>query len=66
MTLVEAVHVALMQGCELEPTAGGTRYTIRAINYDADPYEIDLRKLLAMSAEEFVREWIPARYEPRE
>lgn len=63
MTLSEAVRAALMQGCELEPIDGGSRYVVRAINYDADPYEIDLRVLLAISEEEFIAEWIPPRYE---
>jgi len=63
VTLTEANHVALMQGCELEPIDGGSRFVIRAINYDADPYEIDLRKLLGLSKEEFIAEWIPPRFE---
>jgi hypothetical protein len=63
MTLSEAVRVALLQGCELEPTDGGRRVIIRAIAYDADPYEIDVNRLFTMDEEEFVREWIPPRYE---
>ena len=64
MTMTEAVRVALLQGCELEPSDGGRRVIIRAINFDADPYEIDVNRLLAMSEEEFIAEWIPQRYEP--
>jgi hypothetical protein len=63
MTLHDAIRIALMQGCELEPVDGGRRVIIRAIAYDADPYELDVSRLLLMQEEEFVREWIPARYE---
>lgn len=63
MTLAEATQLALRHGCELEPSSDGRRVTIRAIAYDADPYELDLNRLLVMSAEEFAAEWIPPRYE---
>jgi hypothetical protein len=63
MTLAEAARAALSRGCELVP-AEGSRVLVRAIAYDADPYELDERQLYAMSAEEFLREWIPERYVP--
>ncbi len=63
MTLHEAIRAALLQGCELEPVDGGRRVIIRAINYDADPYEIDVNRLLLMDEDEFIREWIPSRYD---
>jgi hypothetical protein len=61
MTLTEAIRTAAEQGCELEPLPGGRGYTIRAIGYDADPFEITDAMLLSLSREEFVQEWIPAR-----
>ena len=61
MTLTEAIRAALEQGCELEPIAGTRRFTIRAISYDADPYELSEDALLDLSRESFLREWIPQR-----
>ncbi|ROH93220.1 hypothetical protein ED208_01455 [Stagnimonas aquatica] len=61
MGLSEAIRRAAECGCELEPIPGRRRYLIRAIGYDADPYEIDEDVLLGLSSEEFLREWIPAR-----
>lgn len=61
MTLTEASRAALEQGCELEAIPGMRRYLIRAIGYDADPYELGEDALLALSREEFLREWIPQR-----
>lgn len=61
MTLTEAMRAALKQGCELEPVAGSARYTIRAIAYDADPYEISEVQLMDLDEAEFLREWIPQR-----
>ena len=58
MSLSEAIRRAAEQGCELEPLPG-RRWLIRAIGYDADPYEIDEDALLDLSAEEFLREWLP-------
>ena len=60
MTLSEAVRAAVERGCELEPVRGSPgRYTIRAIAYDADPYELSESQLLDISREEFLAEWIP-------
>jgi hypothetical protein len=59
MTLTEAIRRAAEQGCELEPIPGQRRWLIRAIGYDADPYEIDEDALMSLGAEEFLREWIP-------
>lgn len=64
MMLPDAIRVAASCGCELEPVDGGRRYLVRAIAYDADPFELDERRLFAMSEDEFMREWIPARYDP--
>lgn len=61
MTLTEAIRAAAEQGCELERVAGSARYVIRAIGYDADPFEISEMALLDLSREEFLREWIPER-----
>lgn len=63
MGLVEAIRFAAEQGCELVPAEGG-RLMIRAIAYDADPFELDESRLLSMSREEFLRDWIPSRYDP--
>ena len=60
MTLSEAIRVALACGCELEPSAGGG-FVIRAIAYDADPYELSEAALLDLTAEQFRAEWIPER-----
>ena len=62
MGLVDAIRLAAENGCEIEP-AGPGRILIRAISYDADPYELDERRLLKMSPEEFLQEWLPPRYE---
>ena len=59
MTLTEAIRLAAERGCELVRIAGMARYTIRAIGYDTDPYEISEEALLDLSREEFLREWIP-------
>ncbi len=59
MTLTEAIRCAAEQGCELERIPGSARYVIRAIGYDADPYEISEDALLDLNREEFLREWIP-------
>jgi len=59
MTLTEAIRAAAEQGCELERIAGSARYLIRAIGYDADPFEISEDALLDLSRDEFLREWIP-------
>jgi hypothetical protein len=59
MTLTEAICAAAECGCELQPLTGPARYLIRAIGYDADPYELSETALLAMSREEFLQEWIP-------
>ena len=61
MTLTEAVRAALKQGCELEPIPGTARHTIRAIAYDADPYEISESQLMDLDEAEFLSEWIPQR-----
>ena len=61
--MVDAIRLAAELGCEIIP-AGDGRIAIRAINYDADPYELEERRLLAMTAEEFLKEWIPPHYEP--
>lgn len=63
MTLIDAIRIAAEYGCELVPVDEGRRYLIRAISYDADPYEIDERRLLALSADEFAREWVPPHYD---
>lgn len=63
MGLVEAIRLAAEQGCEIVPTDSG-RVMIRAIAYDADPFELEERRLLAMSREEFLTEWLPPRFEP--
>jgi hypothetical protein len=60
--LVEVIRLAAENGCEIEP-AGEGRVMIRAIAYDADPYELEERRLLKMSREEFLKEWLPPRYE---
>lgn len=62
MTLAEATELALRQGCDLEISGDGRRVTIRGIAYDADPYELELNRLFAMGADEFLRDWIPERY----
>ena len=59
MTLTEAIRAAAECGCELEHIAGTRRYTIRAIGYDADPYEISEDALLDLSRVGFLIEWIP-------
>ena len=59
MGLSEAIRRAAECGCELEPIPGQRRYLIRAIGYDADPYEIDEDRLLVLSSEDFLNEWIP-------
>ncbi|MDO9452104.1 MAG: hypothetical protein Q7J29_04525 [Stagnimonas sp.] len=59
MTLTEAIRAAAEQGCELVRVPGLARYTIRAIGYDADPFEISEDALLDLSREEFLLEWIP-------
>lgn len=59
MTLTEAIHAAAEHGCELEPVPGARAYLVRAIGYDADPYEIPEDELYRLSREEFLREWIP-------
>ncbi len=64
MMLPEAIRLAAEHGCELVPLDGGRRLMIRAIAYDADPHELEERRLLSMSADEFVAEWLPPRYEP--
>lgn len=58
MSLSEAIRRAAEQGCELVAQPG-RRWLIRAIGYDADPYEIDEDRLLGMDSAEFLREWIP-------
>jgi|GEM_PF-946452 len=63
MMISEAIKLAAEQGCEIIPVDEGRRVMIRAIAYDADPYELEERRLLAMSTDEFVREWLPPRYE---
>lgn len=57
--LGEAIRLAAQQGCELVRLPGVARYAIRAIGYDADPYEISEDALLGLGREEFLREWIP-------
>lgn len=57
--LSEAIRLAVEQGCELVRIPGAARYSIRAIGYDTDPYEISEEALLDLSREEFLREWIP-------
>lgn len=58
MTLTEAIRRAAECGCELVPLPG-RRWLIRAIGYDADPYEIDEDLLMSLDSAEFLREWIP-------
>ncbi len=60
MTLTQAICAAAEVGCELVAIAGARRYTIRAIGYDADPYEISDDALMDLDRETFLREWIPA------
>lgn len=60
MTLTEAIRAAAEHGCELVRVPGAARYTIRAIGYDADPYEISEDALMDLTREVFLREWIPA------
>ncbi len=60
MTLSEAIRAAAEAGCELEAVKGAPgRYTVRAIGYDADPYELSETVLLDLSREQFLVEWIP-------
>ena len=59
MSLSEAIRAAAECGCELEPIAGSRRYLIRAIGYDADPFEISEDALLDLSRAEFLADWIP-------
>ena len=59
MTLTEAIRAAAEQGCELVRVPGAPRYTIRAIGYDADPFEISEDALLDLSRDAFLLEWIP-------
>lgn len=63
MGLVDAIRLAAERGCEIVPLDGG-RIMIRAIGYDADPFELEERRLLKMGPEEFLAEWIPPHYEP--
>lgn len=62
MGLTDAIRLAAENGCEIVPTENG-RVMIRAISYDADPYELEERRLLTMSREEFLKEWLPPRFE---
>ncbi len=62
MGLTDAIRLAAENGCEIVPSGEG-RVMIRAISYDADPYELDERRLLTMSREEFLKEWLPPRFE---
>lgn len=59
MTLTQAIRAAAEHGCELVRAPGAARYTIRAIGYDADPFEISEDTLLDLSLDTFVNEWIP-------
>lgn len=59
MTFTEAIRAAAEVGCELVAVPGARRYTIRAIGYDADPYEISEDALLELNRETFLCEWIP-------
>lgn len=59
MTLTEAIRTAAEVGCELAPVPGARRYVIRAIGYDADPYEISEDALMELGREAFLNEWIP-------
>ncbi len=61
MNLTEAIRAAAEQGCELERVPGAARYVIRAIGYDADPFEISEHALLDLTRAEFLSEWIPQR-----
>lgn len=61
MTLSEAIRAAAGEGCELVRVPGTSRYLIRAIGYDADPFEIAETALLDLSRDEFLRDWIPPR-----
>ena len=62
MGLTDAIRIAAENGCEIVPMENG-RVMIRAISYDADPYELEERRLLSMSCEEFLTEWLPPRFE---
>lgn len=62
MGLVDAIRLAAENGCEIVPSEAG-KVMIRAIAYDADPYELEERRLLSMSREEFLSEWLPPRFE---
>jgi hypothetical protein len=62
MTLSQAIRLAAENGCEIEPAGDGKRVLIRAIAYDADPFELDESRIYAMSEDEFLREWLPPRY----
>lgn len=58
----DLMRLAAENGCEIVPLGNG-RVQIRAISYDADPFEVEERQLLGMSPEEFITEWIPPRFE---
>lgn len=62
MTLLQAIRLAAENGCDLETGPDGGRVVIRAIAYDADPFELDAARIYTMTDEEFVRDWIPPRY----
>ncbi len=59
MSLTEAIRAAAERGCELERVPGAARYVIRAIGYDAEPFEISEAALMDLSREAFLSEWIP-------
>lgn len=61
MTLGQAHQLATQRGCELEYRPDTRSWMIRAIAYDADPYEISDAQLLLLTAEEFLNGWIPER-----
>lgn len=62
MGLSEAIRLAAENGCEIVPSEAG-RVMIRSISYDSDPFELEENRLLTMSREEFLRDWLPPRFE---
>jgi hypothetical protein len=61
VTLADAMTTATAHSCDMYWDAAQSQWVIAPISYDADSCALSNAQLLALSREEFIRDYIPER-----
>lgn len=61
MTLAQAMTTATAHSCDMHWDAASSQWVIAPISYDGDSCALSNAQLLALTPEEFIRDYIPER-----